>query len=73
MPRWIEFSFRTFWDVPRDIVLTVDGVHLHLYSRFLVADDDYDRNYDVFAITPEDHAAACAHDAAWLAASRIAA
>ena len=52
MPR-VAFEYRDFWDVPRLIVCTVDGVEILLDSEFDESLGEYADEYKVYALPPE--------------------
>lgn len=52
MPK-IEFEYRDFWEVPRLIVCTIDGVQLLLDSEFDESTDEYASEYKVYIMPPE--------------------
>ena len=49
----IQFEYRDFWDVPRFILCTVEGIELLLDSGFDDSLDEYPPEYKVYALPPE--------------------
>lgn len=56
MSEWIPIRYGSFWDVPRELVLTWRGLPLLLDSPFREDIDDYDPEYTVFLTTHLDPA-----------------
>jgi len=49
----VAFEYRDFWEVPRLLVCTVNGIEILLDSEFDEATNDYAPNYKVYAMPPE--------------------
>ncbi len=52
MPK-IAFEYRDFWEVPRLLICTVNGIEILLDSEFDEAANAYAPHYKVFAMPPE--------------------
>ncbi|MFT3713594.1 MAG: hypothetical protein QM817_38545 [Archangium sp.] len=48
--RWVAFTYRGFWDVPRVLLLELRGAHLVLESEFDEVLDDYSDDYVVYEV-----------------------
>ena len=49
----VAFEYRDFWEVPRLLVCTVNGIEILLDSEFDEATNEYASHYKVYAMPPE--------------------